>query len=515
MHETISMSLPQADPDVIKMQIDNALARLTKRYVRHWKKDDEFCLTYDEHNRIMSRLADSAAEDDDFRKTVQTHSLLCLEEISKPNQSDLDDLLLRVPRVLEKLLLRRGEEFVTAVLSNTLHRVGIRHLADLIIQDLNEWRIDSEIIKFYPQLVATIIQTLLSEANTSTRNYLRRLANSYTLFTFLNHTPDVQSAVRKLFSHGTVWIDTTVLLPLLAERIEEDQEDWRLNKIVAACEQSGVEWRVTSGVIREIGAHMNVALKCSQSPANIWRGRIPYLYYKFIHSGKPPDEFGKWLSLFRGSELPEDDIAQFLLDVLGIQRHDLEEAALQVDVELRWAVERLWAEAHNKRRSRNEQLMDETHTRILIENDIETYLGVIALRQNEQITELGFRNWLLTLDHDAWAIRDLLKEEFMDKAPPSPLMSLSFMLNTISFGGLGAHKYKTAEISIPLILDIEMSESMPHDLLQLAEDVRRENEGRPEYVIRRMVRDAINKARRHMKCFDQDPIFDSATGQNP
>jgi len=55
-------------------------------------------------------------------------------------------------------------------------------------------------------------------------------------------------------------------------------------------------------------------------------------------------------------------------------------------------------------------------------------------------------------------------------------------------------------ISLPLILDIEMSESMPYDLLGLADKVRKENERLPEYVIRRKVRDAIDRARRRKGC---------------
>jgi len=86
-------------------------------------------------------------------------------------------------------------------------------------------------------------------------------------------------------------------------------------------------------------------------------------------------------------------------------------------------------------------------------------------------------------------------------------MSLSFLLNTISFGGHRTESCKGTEPAIPLILDIEMSESMPHDIIRLAEDVRRENEGLPDYVIRRKVRDAIDRARRHWGCFNRNPVI--------
>jgi hypothetical protein len=57
-------------------------------------------------------------------------------------------------------------------------------------------------------------------------------------------------------------------------------------------------------------------------------------------------------------------------------------------------------------------------------------------------------------------------------------------------------------------LDIEMSESSTLDIIQIADDVRRENDGLPEYVIRRKVRDAINKSRRQRGCAEHDNIYE-------
>jgi hypothetical protein len=508
VHASVRKTLPAADPAIVATQTDSALNRLSKRYIRHWQKDDEFCLTHDEYSRILSRVADTATEDTNFRQVVQHHAELCLAEVKDAAQQDLDDISLRVPRVLEHLLLCRGEEFVTATQTGNLNRVGVGQLADLILRDIDAHRPSTTILQHYPKIVATTIHSLLDEGGDITRQYLRRLSNSYTLLTFLNHVPDVQSATKKLFAHGTVWVDTTVLLPLLAERIDEDESNWRFSQAITVCGRAGVEWRVTTGVIQEINAHMNNALTCSQYQAGNWRGRVPYLFHKWVRAGRSAGDFRRWLSLFRGSERPEDDIAQFLHDMLSIRREDLTDQALKVGDELRWAADRLWTAAHRERR-RNPQQQDEATTRILIQHDLETYLGVVSLRKSEQVTELGYRHWLLTLDRLAWEIRDRLKDEFAKNTPPSPLMSLSYLLGTIAFGGLRSAAGKLVEPGIPLILDIELAESMPHDLLQLADSVRRENEKLPEYVIRRKVRDAIDKARRRRGCFLQNPVFEN------
>jgi hypothetical protein len=312
----------------------------------------------------------------------------------------------------------------------------------------------------------------------------------------------------KLFSHGTIWVDTTVLLPLFAEQLDDDDKQRRLTRVFNSCTNAGVELRVTSGVLQEINAHMNYALSCSQHQPGDWRGRIPYLYYQFLHSGQSPLEFRKWISIFRGMERPEDDLAQFLSELFGMKRQDLAEEALQVADELRWAADRLWTTAHESRRQNSQQIDDAT-TRKLIQHDIETYLGVISLRQKENVSELGYRHWLLTLDRNAWEIRDHLKKEFSSETPPSPLMSLSFLLNNMTFGPVRNLIGKANELTLPLILDVEMSESLPHDIIEIADGVRHENESLPEFVIRRKVRDAIDRARRRRGTVGYSSIFDT------
>ena len=507
IHHAVCTALPSAERTTLLRHVDSALARLTKRFIRHWQKSDEFCLTHEEHQRILTRLAERENEETDFTDTVARHCRDCLGETETGDQSDLDDLQIRIPRVIEKLLLRRGEAFVMAVLSNSLDSVGFEHLAETIMADLAAQPPQSKILQHYPKLVATSVQAILGQADASTHLYLRRLANSYTLLSFLNQTPDVQSATRKLFAHGTVWVDTTVLLPIFAEQLEEDEDRQRFSRVFSACRSAGVEFRVTTGVLQEINSHMNNAEVCSQYTPGSWRGRVPYLYYQFLHTGQSRVDFRKWLSLFRGTERPEDDLAQFLADLFGMKREDLGDAVQQVDAELRWAADRLWSNAHKNRR-RHGQIDDET-TWKLIQHDIETYLGVIALRQKEDVSELGYRHWLLTLDRNAWEIRDLLKEEFSDRTPPSPLLSLSFLINSMTFGPGRGLVAKASDLSLPLFLDVEMLESQPYDIVEIANEVRRENEGLPEYVIRRKVRDAIDRARRRRGYFGYSSIFDS------
>ncbi|NOS81810.1 MAG: hypothetical protein HOP32_09555 [Nitrospira sp.] len=492
VHDAVSATLPSADVPTITRFTNSALDRLTKRFIRHWKKEDEFCLTSDEHQRILSRLSEVAIQQSEFSATIGNYCEDCLRDIEAGNDKDREDLQERVPRIMDKLLLRRGESFVTAVMSDQLDRVDYGQLDDIILADIHTHPPQSSIMSLYPQLASTIIRAVFAGPNQSIQPYLRRQAASYTLFSFLKQTPDVQSATRKLFSHGTIWIDTSVILPVFAEQLEEDEAIRRLSRLLLTCRDHGVELRITSGVIQEVNAHMNNAISCSNHAK--WQGRIPYLYSQHIQTGRPSPEFGRWISLFRGSARPDDDLAQYLAETFGIIRQDLDDAQDQVGEELRWAVDRLWGEAHQVRRSNTYQ-SDESTTRLLIKHDIEMYLGVIALRKKEAVSELGYRHWLLTLDTIAWMIRDKLKEEFKSNAPTSPLMSMSYLFDSIAFGSDLRSASRARELTLPLILDVEMSESAPHDFIDIADSVRKEHEGLPEYVVRRKVRDAIDRAR--------------------
>lgn len=284
-------------------------------------------------------------------------------------------------------------------------------------------------------------------------------------------------------------------LPLFVEQLEDNDQNRRFTKALLAANKAGIKLCITSGVLQEVSSHMSRAITCSNQANSEWRGLIPYIYKMYLQSGRPVGGFRKWLTTFRGSEQPEADIAQYLYDFFNIQRRDLLEVSRNVPGNLRWTADRLWTEAHNRRRQSKDDY-DPTTTQKLIQHDLESYLGVIALRQLEQTTELGFQHWFLTLDKLAWEIRDKIKAELRNETPHSPLMSMSYLLNNMTFGPSRNKIGKAEELSLPIILDHEMSESMPHDLVKIANKVREDNEGMPEHVIRRNIRDEINKAKR-------------------
>ena len=506
IHERVLQSLPAADPAKAVPLIDAALDRLKRLYIKQWQQQDEFCLSHEEHIRILIRLAEIENQEKEFKSLVAGFCENYFADLNSTPGDEIDDLQVRIPRIIEALLLHQGESFAEAVRLNKLDRIECDDLNDLIARDITVNPSSSGYIQHFPILINSVIRGLLYSPEETTSTYLRRLSNSYTLLSFLNQTPDVQAATKKLFSHGTIWLDTTVLLPLLAEKLEDDENKRRLERTFEACRGAGIEFRVTSGTIEEINSHMYNALNCSRFVPGDWHGVTPFLLKAYMNTGLGRRDFSRWLSLFKGDERPEDDIKQLLSDEYHIVAQDLEEELDSIDSEIRYALDRLWSTVHESRRNRNGYTIDDETRRILIRHDIETYLGVVALRRKETLSYLGYKHWLLTFDKNAWVVKQQLKTEFGDRCPSSPLLSMSFLANSITFGPLRSRISKAQSLSLPLILVHEMTEALTPDLMEIADRVREDHQDLPEYAIRRKVRDAIDQARRQKGISDNNLV---------
>jgi hypothetical protein len=126
-----------------------------------------------------------------------------------------DDLLDRIRRVLEKFLLSRGEAFAAAVRTGDFQQMGFDELKEIVIRDLGEHRDKSKIGPDLVDVVVKVVKQIVEFPSENAQHYLRSVSDAYTLLAFLRETPDVQSAVTKMFSQGEIWLDTSFVLPCL------------------------------------------------------------------------------------------------------------------------------------------------------------------------------------------------------------------------------------------------------------------------------------------------------------
>jgi hypothetical protein len=501
IYDLVAKLLPGHHRITLQTQVDGALSRLNKKYIRHWRKVDEFCLTWDERVRLSQRLAELSALDSILRSHLHQAIETSLREVDNEIEpTEIDGLVEISRKVIERVLLDRGEAFASAVTkesSGDVRPSDIEAVVEAVVgTDRGELGIPTHVL-------AGVLQALLVTPPTDIRRYLRGLADTYTLFAFMRETPDVQAAVVKMFSEGDIWLDTTVALPLLAEELLEPA-DRSHTELLASARECGLGLYVTRGVLEELATHIS---RCeSYLRALSGEGAVgwpPFLLNSHRLAGLDDKDFTKWLDNFRGGD-PEYDILEYLEDVHGIALSDLNDFAEQAPLELRAAVAEVFHENrdyHEKRRALLGIPPMDTITRDkLVGHDVENYVGVIARREqrNERRSAFGYKSWWLTLDRTAFRVHDKLTHSYNRRPPASPAISPDFMLNYLAVGPIRARLSRRSEGALPLMLNMSVLDAVPAELLQLAERLREELSDLQPRIVRRKIRETLEDARRLM-----------------
>jgi hypothetical protein len=131
----------------------------------------------------------------------------------------------------------------------------------------------------------------------------------------------------------------------------------------------------------------------------------------------------------------------------------------------------------------------------LVAHDVENSIGVMQLRRQAPASPMGYRHWWLTLDRVAFNLSKLLRERLTTTPPASPALSPDFLTELLRLGPLRTSLDRSLHIALPVVTAISRYESLPKELVQLADDTRSRYEGQSERVVRRAVRDALNEAR--------------------
>lgn len=496
----VSKLLPAHDQSQLNAQVDSALARLSKVYIRHWTKQDEFCLTWEERKRLHERLASIDSMDEILRAQLALLIRRVAQEIGTPlNATEIEAAVERARSVLERVLLDRGEAFAESVVNDRGPDLSLEDVEALVYSD---FAVAPSGVKVEPRILSSAIMSLLVEPPEEVRPYLRSLADTYTLFAFLRETPDVQSAVVKIFSEGDIWLDASVVLPLFAEDLLESESARSHGLMLKAAREAGLRLYVTPGVVEELATHINRCRGFRHALARgDARGQEPFLLASYRLSGRDLAGFDSWLETFAGANRAEDDVADYLDEFYGIVEESLDHYADQADPVVRAMVGEIWHEARDAREERRTKLgaapMDFTTKALLVAHDVENYVGVQMRRvsRREKRSAFGYKSWWLTLDGTAFKVKQKLADRIDSRPMDSPAISPDFMLNYLAVGPVRRRLSKKTEEALPLMLNMSILDAVPKELVDLSDEIRRELAGLPNHVIRRKIRDALDDAR--------------------
>ena len=408
----------------LKPFIDAALSRLSKGAIKHWQKADEFHLSFEESEQIKDRAAKIELLRQDFYSEILSYVVDAVgAEISSPEK-----LAETTIEIIEQYLLHRGEEFAACVARDEEVPVDAYDLRSMILQKVSpEIEIKGRDTSSFIQ---SVIESVLDAPSETATEYINLLSDAYTLFAFLAEVPDVQSITKKMFGYGDVWLDTTVLLPIFGEQAFPQGMQFFTAMFLQA-KKAGLKCYVTQGVLEEVERHFKRCQAFERSEA--WQGRIPYVYSRYVLSGKPSGGFSNWLEQFCGSVNPERDIAEYLLQELGIELAvPTPEGKLILSDSLITAIKDYWQDVHRKRRPGPDVAMFVDR---LAAHDSENHLHVLNARLIDKApSNLGTKTWWLTLDSAARFLRNSIPSGLHDEIKRSPLMSVDFLLKYLAFG---------------------------------------------------------------------------------
>lgn len=482
--------LPNHQSTEVDKFTDSAINRLIKKHIRHHTKEDAFCLTYEERNRLEDLIIIHQGQDAQFESSIkETIGVLLGEERS----DKANELSVIIRKAIEMYLFNQGELFANAVSSSGPLPTNRADIVSFVKKSIASCKGPFNDTQKSIDAATKVMQEILSNPSDVVQRYLRCLADSYTLFAFLRETPDIQSAIIKLFTNGDFWLDTNVILPLFAETLL-DEDKRKFTNIFKATNEAGIKLFITEGVLEELEKHMSRCLRYSTAHGNHWQGNMPFLYSCYFLNGNSDNGFTEWLDTFRGQTMPSKDIADYLKSEFSIQLQPLQEELEKASSDLRIAVKEIFIEAKEKRKNENNYLDPATINK-LADHDVENYIGVIARRKKEKDNPSGHTTWWVTLSHTAMSVENQLKGRIKSTPPISPVLSLDFLVNYLAIGPLRQKVSKGAESLLPVMIDLGINQLLPKDLIEIANGVRSENKNLPKHLQDRKVRDALMVAK--------------------
>lgn len=486
--ERVMKLLPAHSASKVENLILGAIERLVDRGIVK-SKGSEYSLSFEEQEKIKDYTARTLLREATFAAEVKT---VC-EDIGIPSQK-FDRIVDFVRRVLGVMSFKKGEHFAQAVAnSNQDMPVDPYDIGDAMLAEISNHK--NEFTAKEIDGIAIAIRRLIDTPSPSTMGYLKSLSNSYTLLAFLREVPDVQKVTSKLFSHGEIWLDTSVILPLLSEDVVLERLRIFRN-IISAARDCGIKLFITSGVLEELDSHISKCISYSRTQPGQWKGPVPFLFAVHSLSGQPRNRFNGWIEKFRGDYRPQEDLLDFLSTTFGIRLRDLAEEEARTPPEVRYAIQELWREIHEERRGKEEDAFDLIKMR-LVAHDVENYLGIIQRRKAEtEVHTFGYSSWWLTLDKHARGMISKVRQLDGMRNVGQPVMSIDFLLKYLELGPSRHLIRSENEVSIPPFISIASTmENYTEDLLVTADAIRRDSLNVDEIVIRRRIRDGLDQIR--------------------
>ena len=292
-------------------------------------------------------------------------------------------------------------------------------------------QIDRDIIL---DLLPHALYVTLNSKDQEIAKYLRSKADLFIIRSFLQATPEVQKACRKLLSRDVLYLDTTILVRCVAESYSLSGQQPLLNTLAAA-RQLGFKLRTWFPYIEELVSHISgpVLLEwrnhfdgLSENQLEPMLRTAPTLLRIFHQRAEA--EGGNLESIVEeiiGKTNVLENAAEFLKEEFGVESQEFQ-LGDGLDEE-KQAIYGAWLDG--KRWHKN---MTEDRFHLLVRNDVNSYVSILNLRRQNKSEgpNYGPKIWYLTFDRMPARIARMLSSDW--NAVYNITMDLSYLINCVA-----------------------------------------------------------------------------------
>jgi hypothetical protein len=208
----------------------------------------------------------------------------------------------------------------------------------------------------------------------------------------------------------------------------------------------------------------------------------------YLLTGKPKSSFAAFIESFMTQFHPERDLAAFLYDEYRIRVSE-PSGGTPVSDALRLEIVTFWDEVAQARRPDTDAITIAK----LARHDTENYINVLQRRKlAAPNSAFGYDSWLVTLDNAARSLVNRVSQAAHDEIRHPPVISLDFLTRYLTFGPRRASASKTGGATFE-IFSPSIAETVPPELVRIAEEKRVEYLDVPERVRMRRIANEIDR----------------------
>lgn len=483
------------DARMLHALIDDRLKALSTkpRRISHHRKEDAYCLRFEERVAIQSRNLNDAALHEAFLSDTQARVAKYSDTESTPSDVRLE----LIEETLHTLFCEQGLEFADFVLHKSELEAFDKSLPDIVGKtvDKSTRSIGNKQAVKTDTLVA--IRDMVYNGTRSQKTFLDRLSHTYMMLFLLQCDPKLATYFGSMASKLRLYVCTSIIVPALTEQFLE-HENRRYTNLLLGARRTGVELLINEGILRELGAHFRMIRNAYrghyEGNEDLYTDEVEILYideimiraYFYARMRGEIKKFDDFIGTFVSPSMLklDEDLVEWLKSEFGVEY--VTNASLGLTLE-----EKQIREVQQelvKQKYRTEGV--EAKARV----DAETILTVYGLRERDN--ELGtgsiwgYRTWWLSSDITT---QRAAKAVFGDKHRNSCYMRPDFLYNYISLAPSKTEVDSAFRGLFPTLLGVNLSFHVPSDVTDLirgfVKDHKQKNPARVKAILRELADD--------------------------